>query len=82
MKREETDKLNREEKIDPVANPLTSFGRDDDLTDELIKGLCQKTEVESPTSKESIISSGLKKQIEKMDEYVALKKNRKTICIQ
>ncbi|MEB2786831.1 hypothetical protein [Algoriphagus persicinus] len=57
MKREETDKLNREKRIDPDANPLTSFGRDDDFTEELIKGICQKTEVESPTSTKSIIHS-------------------------
>ncbi len=78
MKREETDKLNREGRIDPDANPLTSFGRDDDFTEELIKGICQKTEVESPTSKESIIHSGLKKQIKKMDGNVTVKKKSNT----
>lgn len=67
MKRKETDKLNREGRINPDANPLTSFGRNDDFTDVLIKDLCKKTEVESPASKGSIIHSGLGKEIKMMD---------------
>ncbi|MEB2776490.1 hypothetical protein SYJ56_14300 [Algoriphagus sp. D3-2-R+10] len=50
---EQTDKLNREEKIDPDANPLTSFGRDDDFTNELIKAVCKTNYSESRYSKDS-----------------------------
>ncbi|WP_339870412.1 hypothetical protein [uncultured Algoriphagus sp.] len=57
MKREETDKLNRDKRIDPDANPLTSFGRDDDFTEELIKGICEKNDSELKTPKENILHS-------------------------
>lgn len=31
------------ERVDPDANPLTSFGRDSEFMDELIDGVCEKT---------------------------------------
>ena len=30
------------ERVDPDANPLTSFGRDSEFIDELIDGVCEK----------------------------------------
>lgn len=36
------------ERVDPDANPLTSFGRDSDFMDELIDGIFEK----NPPSKE------------------------------
>lgn len=30
------------ERVDPDANPLTSFGRDSEFMDELIDGVCEK----------------------------------------
>lgn len=78
MKREETDKLNREERIDPDANPLTSFGRDDDFTDELIKGICKTNDSESRQSKESFNLPEYKKTAQGTCNGITIKKQHNT----
>lgn len=57
MKRQEIEKVNTEERIDSDANPLTSFGRESDYTEELIKGICGKNDSELKTPKESNLQS-------------------------
>ncbi|MEB2779915.1 hypothetical protein U3A58_05865 [Algoriphagus sp. C2-6-M1] len=78
MKREETDKPKWQERIDPDANPLTSFGRDDDFTEELIQGICEINESKSVVPKESVIQSGIRKETQKLKGNVTVKKQRNT----
>ncbi|WP_439490122.1 hypothetical protein [Algoriphagus sp.] len=78
MERKKTEKPNWEERIDPDANPLTSFGRDNDFTEELIKGICEKKEVMSMASKEDTNNSGLQKKFEEPDGIPTVRKKRNT----
>ncbi|SFB35735.1 hypothetical protein [Algoriphagus aquimarinus] len=76
MKREETDKLNRDERIDPDANPLISFGRDDDFTEELIKGICEKNDSELKTPKEKVLPSGHLKTAQSQEGKITTRNQR------
>ncbi len=80
MKREEEEKDNQnlKERIDLDANPLTSFGRENVFTDELIKGICEKNETVSPATKESTSNSNLQKKHEKPDGNATFRKKRNT----
>lgn len=44
--------------VDPDANPLTSFRRDDDFTDELIKGICGEKELAQSAAKAGTVPPG------------------------
>lgn len=47
MESEGTENPNWGSRADPDANPLTTFGRDTEFTDELIKGICEKKDTTS-----------------------------------
>lgn len=72
--------------VDPDANPLLSFGRDDDFTDELIKGVCEKNESKPVAPKKSIVQPGAGKAAQGQDEDGAndkkrnIRKKRRGIC--
>ncbi|WPR77934.1 hypothetical protein [Algoriphagus sp. NG3] len=78
MERKKTEKPNWEERIDPDANPLTSFGRDNDFTEELIKGICEKKETVSLASNESTSNSTLQKKHDKPYGNATVRKKRNT----
>jgi|TARA_R110002124_G_scaffold136581_1_gene299482 hypothetical protein len=78
MERKKTEKPNWEERTDPNANPLTSFGQDDVFTDELIKGICKKNETVSLASDENTNNSALQKRTVKPDGNATIKKKRST----
>lgn len=44
--------------VDPDANPLTSFRRDDDFTDELIKGICGEKELAQSAANAGTVPPG------------------------
>ncbi|PZX57612.1 hypothetical protein LV84_01740 [Algoriphagus ratkowskyi] len=72
------DDRKREERIDPDANPLTSFGREDDFTEDLINGVCEKNDTIVETSKESDRQLDHVKSKKGMDEDSTIRKQRKT----
>ena len=78
MERKKTEKSNWEERTDPDATPLTSFGRDDVFTMELIKGICEKNETVSLASDENTNNSALQKRTMKPDVNATIKKKRST----
>lgn len=78
MERKKTEKPNWEERIDPDANPLNSFGRDSDFTGELIKGICEKNETVSLASDENTNNSALQKRTGKPDGNATFRKKRNT----
>lgn len=57
-----------EQRTDPDANPLTSFGRDDEFTEELISGICENKDSTSVTPKESVNLPGLREAAQSKDE--------------
>ena len=78
MERKKSEKPNWEERTDPDANPLTSFGRDDVFTDELIKGICEKNETVSLASDENTNNSPLQKRTMKLGRNATNKKKQST----
>tara|TARA_R110002020_G_scaffold422960_1_gene632056 strand:+ start:162 stop:419 length:258 start_codon:yes stop_codon:yes gene_type:complete len=78
MRLDKTENIKREERIDPDANPLTSFGRENDFTAELIKGVCEKKENVELVSNRSTSNSSLPKNLEKPDGKATVRKKRNT----
>lgn len=73
---DKAENIKREERIDPDANPLTSFGRENDFTDELIKGVCEKKEIVILVSNRSTSNSSLQKNHEKPGGKATVRKKR------
>lgn len=78
MRFDNTENLKKEERADSDANPLTSFGRDDDFTDELIKGICGKDKKKEETPKTATIESKNPKSDTGQNEHKALGKRQRT----
>lgn len=78
MESEETENPNWKVRADPDANPLTSFGRDSDFTEELIKGICEKKDSTSLATKGGTSNTAIQKEIVKPDVNATVRKKRNT----
>lgn len=65
--------------VDPDANPLTSFRRDYDFTDELIKGVCGEKELAQSAAKAGAVPPGNRQTHRREEKETGSKKknNRK-----